>query len=81
MQNNNEFKGYSLFNDVEDKELQAFNRARVMANIMEDHSVERNVNGTGLMLLMGYFQSLPEGQEREDVHAALTKILTTKKGL
>ena len=35
MDNNNSYKGYSLFNDVEDNKLQTWNRAVTMANINE----------------------------------------------
>lgn len=35
MDNNNSYKGYSLFNDVEDTKLQTWNRAVTMANINE----------------------------------------------
>ena len=34
--NNRELFGYSLFDDVEDRELQAYNRAVVMRNISAD---------------------------------------------
>lgn len=35
MSNNNTYKGYSLFNDVEDNTLQTWNRAVTMSNINE----------------------------------------------
>ena len=78
--NNNEFKGYSLFNDVEEKDTQRYNRARILVNIMEDHSdAKRNVNLTGLMLCKGYFD-LIEPEER-DVILEETKKLLEKKGI
>lgn len=80
MQNNNEFKGYSLFNDLEDKDLQVHNRARILINIMEDHAVGRNVNGTGALLAYGYFASIPEA-ERADVHTKFAELLAKKKEL
>lgn len=43
----NSYKGYSLFNDVEDDLLQAWNRSQVVANINQDmgqESAESYVN-------------------------------------
>lgn len=78
--NNNEFKGYSLFNDIEDAEVQRYNRARILVNIMEDHSDEfRNVNLTGLMLCKGYFD-LVAPEERDNVLNEAKKLLE-KKGI
>lgn len=37
----NSYKGYSLFNDVEDKALQAWNRFVVMMNILSDTKSEQ----------------------------------------
>lgn len=76
--NNNEFKGYSLFNDLEDKALQIYSRARTLVNIMEDHAVGKDVSGAGLLLCMGYFKSLPEN-ERQGVHEKAEELLKTRK--
>lgn len=53
----NEYKGFSLFNDVEDAELRAQNRGRVMANMAEDHSDKktRKVSPKGAALILNYF--------------------------
>ena len=75
--NNNEFKGYGLFNDVEDKELQTYNRARILANIMEDHAVGTNVSGTGALICAGYFNSIPP-EDRGAVHSRTAAILFEK---
>lgn len=77
--NNNEFKGYGLFNDVEDKDVQLYNRARTLINIMEDHAVGKNVSGTGALICAGYFQSIPS-EERQAVHSK-TAALLLEKGL
>ena len=55
-----EYKGFSLFNDIEDKELQTRDRAVVLTNMAENHSKNRriNINGTGLIL--GYFKNVPD---------------------
>ena len=75
---NNEFRGYGLFNDVEDKEIQIFNRARTLVNIMDDHSKGDEVNGTGAMICMGYFKSLP-GDDRMAVHEKAFQMLEERK--
>jgi hypothetical protein len=54
------FKGFSLFNDVDDESLQAFNRGRVMANIFQDHMRDGRVNIKGSALVLGYFKEIPE---------------------
>lgn len=82
--NTNEFRGYGLFNDVEDKEIQIYNRARTLTNIMEDHSTidaetgDKVVTGKGALLCYGYFTSLPEA-DRADVHAKTASILLEKQ--
>lgn len=75
--NNDDYAGYSLFTDVEDKELQVYNRARTMVNIMEDHSVGKNVSGRGAMICAGYFNKLP-AEDREAVHSKTAAILLEK---
>lgn len=39
-QNSNMYKGYSLFNDVEDAALRTWNRCTVMLNMNVDHDSE-----------------------------------------
>lgn len=56
------FKGFSLFNDVEDESLQSFNRARILANIAQDHLKGGRVNVKGAALVLGYFKELPEAE-------------------
>jgi hypothetical protein len=67
MQNqNNEFKGFSLFNDIEDAELRTRNRSVVMCNIAEDH-VDRKtkrISPKGAALILNYFANIP-AEERE----------------
>lgn len=57
---NKEFKGYSLFNDIEDKELQTRNRAVIMCNIVEQYTQKKLITPRGAALVLGYFQSIPE---------------------
>lgn len=80
MQNNkSDIKGYSLFNDVEDKEVQIHNRARTLVNIMEDHAVGKNVSGTGALICAAYFNNLP-AEDREAVHSRAA-VMLLEKGL
>lgn len=40
MTTNNDFNGYSLFNDIGDKDIRAWNRANAIYNIKERHGKE-----------------------------------------
>lgn len=62
----NEYKGFSLFLDIEDKELRNRNRAVVMTNIAEDNTKAGLINAKGAGLVMGYFLHVPI-DEREEV--------------
>lgn len=57
MQNN--YKGFDLFNDVEDVSLRTRNRAVVLANIAEANIKERRINAKGASLILGYFNQVP----------------------
>lgn len=79
MQQVNEIQGYGLFNDVEELELRVYNRARVMKNILLDHSdAQRNVNFKGMGLVITYQQAIPQ-EERKAVHDKLTELLQVKE--
>lgn len=70
-----EYKGFSLFSDVEDYELRSRNRAVVMANIAENNSRNQRINANGMGLVLGYFNSIPSN-ERKD---AIVKFVTSMK--
>lgn len=76
--NTNYYRGYSLFNDVEDQELQTYNRARVMKNIMLDNSDGRLVNARGMQILAGYFDRIPS-RNQDGVYKMLEKLLRQKE--
>ena len=61
----NEYRGYSLFNDVEDKSLRIRNRAVVMANMAEIHTKAKKITNKGGALLMGYFQKVADVEKKE----------------
>lgn len=55
----NEYKGFSLFNDIEDDILRIRNRAVVLANIAEDHTENMKISMKGASLIFGYFALVP----------------------
>lgn len=63
----NDFKGYSLFSDIDDVALRTRNRAVVMCNIIEQNTKQQRISQKGAMLVIGYFHSIPEA-ERLEVH-------------
>lgn len=65
---NNEFKSYSLFNDIEDFELRNRNRAVVLANIAEGNTDRKTkrINIKGSTLILGYFNCVDQA-DRESV--------------
>lgn len=69
-------QGYSLFNDVEDKDLRCRNRAVVMANIFEDNIdvASLKMKPSGAAVLIRYQQQIDEA-ERKQVHETLLEIL------
>ena len=78
MQNQNEFKGYSLFNDIEDFDLRNRNRAVILANIMEDNlTAKKKVTGKGSTLILGYFLNVPE-VDRKSVRDKFAKAITER---
>ena len=78
MQNQNEFKGYSLFNDIEDFDLRNRNRAVILANIMEDNlTPKKKVTGKGSTLILGYFLNVPE-VDRKSVRDKFAKAITER---
>lgn len=72
------FKAYPLFNEVEDKELQARNRAIILANISEDHKTpEKKISVKGAALIMGYFQKIPQ-EDRKEIASLYAKEMTNR---
>lgn len=59
------YKGISLFTDVEDILLRDNNRAIVMVNIFEDNmNKHKRITQEGLFKLVSYFKALP-AEERK----------------
>jgi hypothetical protein len=59
MNANNEYKGFSLFNDIEDDVLRIRNRAVVLANLAEDNTENMKISMKGASLIFGYFSKVP----------------------
>ena len=74
MLNKDMFKGYSLFNDIEDNELRNRNRAVVLANIAEDHTRNKMISPKGAGLILGYFGLVPP-DERAVVQDKFTESM------
>jgi len=55
---------YPLFEDTEDKALQARNRASIILNIMEDNSKDGKVSLKGTSLVIKYMKDIPEGERK-----------------
>lgn len=61
----NDYKGFSLFNDIEDAELQLRNRAVVMCNIVDMNTRGNKITPKGAGLVLGYFNSLPDSDKKK----------------
>jgi len=73
----NEYKGYSLFNDVMDDELRGFNRGTVLANILESGQVNTKVRHDATADLLYYFSQVPK-QERLCAITAMEDVLADR---
>jgi hypothetical protein len=68
------YQGYELFNDVEDAELRANNRAACLRNIFQAKGKAGKVGTAGLATMLGYLKLVPE-QERGAVIALMGEKL------
>ncbi len=62
-----EYKGFSLFFDIEDSALRSRNQAVVLANMAESNSKNRRITPNGAGLIIGYFDKIPK-EERKSVY-------------
>lgn len=65
--NSCEYKGFSLFFDIEDAALRSRNQAVVLANMAETSSKNRKISANGMGLIIGYFDKIPK-EERKSVY-------------
>ena len=63
-QQKNDYKGFSLFNDIEDVSLRNRNRGVIMANILEDNFFKGKVSAKGASLLINYVECIPQDQRK-----------------
>lgn len=62
----NEYKGYSLFNDIEDASLRSRNRAVTLCNIAEAHTnKEKRISPVGASLMIRYTEQIPQEERKE----------------
>lgn len=74
----NEYKGFGLFNDIENAALRARNRAVVLSNIAEDYTnKEKKINAKGASLILGYFMQIPL-EERNIVKEKFAETMLSK---
>lgn len=74
------FKGYSLFEDIEDRDLRIRNRAAVMANMYEDNPDAANKDSTsnkGALMIFGYMERIP-AEERAETVVAFHKTMESR---
>lgn len=71
---NNEYKGFSLFNDIEDKALKQRNRAVIMANIAEQYTKANKISLKGASLILGYFNEVPLN-DRKELESKFTEVM------
>jgi hypothetical protein len=64
------YKGFALFNDVQDIALRNRNRAVVLANLAIDHTKKatKRISPRGAGLVLGYFNCIPD-DDRASVEA------------
>ena len=65
-----DYKGYDLFTDVTDPDLQARNRAVVLWNIFESNSKNGKATPSGVIDMVSYTKMIPEDERK----AALQKF-------
>lgn len=66
----NEYRGFALFNDVEDVTLRNKNRGAVLANIIEDGMNGSKIRHAATADVIGYFSNIP----KEDRKIALADM-------
>lgn len=73
----NDYKGFALFNDVEDAVLRSSNRGTVLSNIAQDNTRNDKISPKGASLILGYFSQIPK-EERQEVEKAFIEVMTTR---
>lgn len=58
MTQENSYKGFSTFNDIDDQTLRTRNRACILANIAESNVRNRLISPKGAGLILGYMSKI-----------------------
>lgn len=69
------YKGFSLFNDLENAHDRAINRGRILSNIATDHQRHGQFSYKALALTAGYIRAVPVQERR----AALDEFVTAMR--
>ena len=70
----NNYKGFSLFTDIEDSVLRIRNRAVVLANIAESNTKNRLISPKGAALVLGYTSKIPKEEIGDVTEAFKTEM-------
>lgn len=74
---NDNYKGFALFNDVEDVVLRTRNRGVVLANMAIDNMRDQKLSPKGVLLVLGYFNTVPK-EERVNVQASFVESMNER---
>jgi hypothetical protein len=74
---NDNYKGFALFNDIEDVVLRTRNRGVVLANMAIDNMRDQKLSPKGVLLVLGYFNTIPE-KERINVQASFVESMNQR---
>lgn len=73
----NEYKGRSLFLDVEDRDIRIQNQAAVLSNIICENSADKVTLRSGLKVYQGYF-SMVFPDDRAEILVRVSQILAER---
>lgn len=69
------FKGFSLFNDIEDNVLKAYNRARIMVNmVLENSNGKGDFNVKAAALTTGYMNCIAKDERKETLDEFISQM-------
>lgn len=68
------FKGYDLFDNLEDRALRIRNQAVVLANIAQDNSKGQVITPRAAAIILGYFGEVSPN-DRHDVKESFTEAM------
>jgi hypothetical protein len=64
-----EYRGSSLFNDIEDATLRNHNRGAILANMVEDGMNGSKIKHSATADVIGYFANIPEEDRKDSLDA------------